>query len=148
MRAERRAAPMPARNPLGRGANIRTVWRYGWPSIWTVAGLALGTLALAVGARARLVQGAVEFSGGGFARLLQALPGCRRFGAITIGHVVLGRDTPTLDALRAHEQVHVRQYEAWGPLFVPAYLGASAWCWLGGRDPYLDNPFEKAAHRA
>jgi hypothetical protein len=51
-----------------------------------------------------------------------------------------------LDYSRRHELVHVAQYERWGPLFVPAYLACSAWMWLIGRDPYLDNPFEEEAY--
>jgi hypothetical protein len=43
--------------------------------------------------------------------------------------------------------VHVRQYERWGPLFVPAYLVSSLVLWLRGRDPYWDNPFEVEARR-
>jgi hypothetical protein len=46
---------------------------------------------------------------------------------------------------RRHERVHVRQYERWGPLFIPLYLGASAWALVNGRDPYCDNPFEREA---
>ena len=40
-----------------------------------------------------------------------------------------------------------RQFERWGPLMGPAYLGASAWMWLSGRDAYRDNPFEVQAYR-
>jgi hypothetical protein len=39
----------------------------------------------------------------------------------------------------------VKQYERWGPFFIPAYLGSSAWMWLRGRDAYRDNPFEAEA---
>ena len=65
---------------------------------------------------------------------------------MTLGHVVLGRDLMALNFSRAHERIHVRQCERWGPLFLPAYLLASAWLWLRGRDPYLDNPFEREAY--
>jgi hypothetical protein len=51
-----------------------------------------------------------------------------------------------LDHCRTHELVHVRQYERWGPLFVPAYLASSAIIWLRGGDPYRDNPFEREAY--
>lgn len=72
----------------------------------------------------------------------------RRFGwryrAITFGHVVLAVDRLDGPILR-HELEHVRQYETWGPLFVPAYIAASAWAWLRGRRPYRDNRFEAAA---
>jgi hypothetical protein len=65
--------------------------------------------------------------------------------ALTLGHVVIGRDAAALDDTRAHERVHVRQYERWGPLFVPVYFVASGWvAWRGGH-PYLDNPFEREA---
>lgn len=64
-----------------------------------------------------------------------------RYTAITFGHVVLA--TQALDeATMAHERVHVRQYERWGPLFFPAYLVASLVALLQHRDAYLDNPFE------
>jgi hypothetical protein len=49
-------------------------------------------------------------------------------------------------AVRAHEQVHVRQYERWGPLFVPAYLLSSLVELLRGRRPYRDNWFEREAY--
>ena len=66
--------------------------------------------------------------------------------AMTLGHVVLGRDRQLLDATRAHERVHVRQCERWGPLFIPAYLIASALVLLRGGRPYEDNPFEREAY--
>jgi hypothetical protein len=50
--------------------------------------------------------------------------------------------------LRAHEQVHVRQYERWGPFFVPAYLASSLWQGLCGRHLYRDNHFERPAFAA
>ena len=47
--------------------------------------------------------------------------------------------------LRDHEMVHVRQFERWGPLMGPAYLGCSLALWLLRRRPYRDNPFEREA---
>jgi len=41
--------------------------------------------------------------------------------------------------------VHVRQFERWGPLMGPAYLGCSLVLWLMRRRPYRDNPFERQA---
>jgi hypothetical protein len=64
----------------------------------------------------------------------------------TFGHVVLGRSARHLDACRAHELVHVRQYERWGPLLVPMYLLCWLGLWLGGKHPYYDNPFERQAY--
>ncbi|MBY0513174.1 MAG: hypothetical protein K2P78_04590 [Gemmataceae bacterium] len=65
--------------------------------------------------------------------------------AMTLGHVILGRDVECLDDCRDHEQVHVRQAEAWGALFLPAYLAASVWAASRGRHYYLDNWFERDA---
>jgi hypothetical protein len=64
---------------------------------------------------------------------------------MTLGHVILGRDVACLDHSRRHEQVHVRQYERWGPLFLPLYLAASLVACCRGLDPYVDNPFEREA---
>lgn len=66
---------------------------------------------------------------------------------MTLGHTVLGQTEAGLDLVRDHEQVHVRQYERWGPLFIPAYLLSSAWLWWTGKDPYRANPFEVEAYR-
>ena len=65
---------------------------------------------------------------------------------MTMGHVVFGQTDAALDITRRHEHVHVRQYERWGPLFVPAYLAASALLYLRGRDGYRENPFEIEAY--
>jgi hypothetical protein len=65
--------------------------------------------------------------------------------AITFGHVVLGRDGDALEWSRAHERVHVTQYERWGPFFLPAYAAASLWALARGGDFYRDNCFERAA---
>ncbi|MEA2475841.1 MAG: hypothetical protein QOC87_40 [Actinomycetota bacterium] len=66
------------------------------------------------------------------------------YSAITFGHVVLAvghLDEPT----SSHERAHVRQYEAWGPFFLPAYVLASLATVVRGRHAYRDNPFEVAA---
>ena len=67
---------------------------------------------------------------------------------MTLGHVVIARDARALELTRAHERVHVRQYESWGPLFVPAYLLAGVFAVLGGGHRYFDNLFEREARRA
>ena len=43
------------------------------------------------------------------------------------------------------ERVHVRQYERWGPFFLPAYFACSLAALARGRDAYRANPFEKEA---
>ena len=64
---------------------------------------------------------------------------------MTLGHVVLGRNARALEVTRAHERVHVRQYESWGPFFLPAYFLAGAYALAMGRHPYFDNRFERGS---
>ncbi|WP_164104123.1 hypothetical protein [Candidatus Laterigemmans baculatus] len=116
---------------------------YIWASPYTVAGLALG---LACGGRWRLVRGVVEIHGPGVRWVLEHLPVSA--AAMTIGHTVLGRDPGALDRTRAHERVHVRQFERWGLLMGPAYVAASAYAYARGRHFYRDNPFEVEAYAA
>jgi hypothetical protein len=119
-----------------------------WAFPTTCIGLLVGMVALITGGRWRVVDGVIEFSGGALAWLLfRCVPIQGGASAITLGHVVLGRDLQALDRTREHERIHVRQAERWGPLFVPAYLLAAMWQWLRGRDGYSDNPFERAARR-
>jgi hypothetical protein len=97
--------------------------------------------------RASVLDGVLEVHGGLVDVLLRRatlLPGGA--SAMTLGHVVLGRDAWLLDCTRAHERVHVRQAERWGPLFLPAYLLASAAIAVRGGNAYLDNPFEREAY--
>lgn len=112
-----------------------------WTSPNTLLGLIAGVLVLSLGGRVQRVRGTLEFHGGLLVRAQN------RFSAITLGHVILGTDRNTLTRVREHELVHVRQYERWGPLFLPAYLASSAWQLARGRDAYLDNRFEREARR-
>lgn len=118
--------------------------KYLWAAPATVLGLAALVTAWPLRARVSVRGGAIEASGGA---LLARL---RWFGidALTLGHVILARNAAVLARWRAHEQVHVRQYERFGPLFIPLYLASSAGLWLCGRHAYRDNPFERAAFRA
>ncbi len=115
-----------------------------WASPWTGLGLSLGLLGLATGGHARRRGPIIEFYGGAVTWLLERCMG--KPGAMTLGHTVLGRSTVMLDFARPHEMVHVRQYERWGPLFVPAYLLCSLVLWLRRKDAYRDNPFEREAY--
>ena len=117
-----------------------------WASPWTAAGLAAGAIGLASGGRVQRRGAAIEFYGGAVPWLISHWPGGPMTIAMTLGHVVLGRDAACLDVTRAHELVHIRQYERWGPLFIPAYLLCSALIWLRGGDAYRDNPFEREAY--
>ena len=121
--------------------------RYAWPFFpGTLIGLLCVPLALFGGGRCRVVRGCVEVQGGGVTWLLRyGLPriGLGGAAAMTLGHVILGQNEHCLDHSRDHEHVHVRQYERWGPAFLPAYLAASVWIWLRGGNGYFDNPLER-----
>ncbi len=120
---------------------------YLWALPGSIVGVFLMPLALVSGGGVQFVDGVVEAYGGWLSKLLQ-----RPFwisgpiAAITFGHVVLGCDLKTLKRTRKHERVHVRQYERWGPFFIPAYVLASAWIRYRGGNAYLDNPFEVEAY--
>ena len=100
-------------------------WLYLWPLPWTAVGLLLTAAALGMGARARVQAGVLEVSGGWLGRQAARGVGPYKVQALTLGHVVLGCNAEVLMQLRGHERVHVRQYERWGLLFVPAYLADS-----------------------
>jgi hypothetical protein len=119
--------------------------RYVWAGPTTILGLVLASLALR-GGRVALVDGVVEAHGPILAWALSRLvPLGGGAHAITLGHVVLARNARLLELTRAHERVHVAQYERWGVLFVPAYLAAGAWAFIRGGHPYFDNRFEREA---
>jgi len=118
---------------------VRRALVYAWAFPGTVLGLLFAVPALLGKGRVRAVGGVLEVSGGAAALFLSRfvpLPGGA--SAMTLGHVVLGRDDAALERTRAHERVHVAQYEKWGPLFIPVYLAAS----IRG---YGANPFEREA---
>ena len=117
--------------------------------LWAAPNTALGALlvpcALA-GGGLRVVDGVLEIHGPAIAWILRRcvpIPGGA--AAITFGHIVAGCDPEALDLTRCHERVHVRQCEWWGPLFIPAYLGASLLAWLRGTGAYDGNYFERQA---
>lgn len=116
---------------------------YLWVSPYTLTGLAIGFL---LGGRFARVDGVVEIHGPLIARTLERFP--VPASAVTFGHVVFGRTAQALTTTRRHERVHVRQYERWGPIFVPVYLAASALLYLAKRDGYRENPFEREAYGA
>ena len=116
-----------------------------WASPCTLAGLIAGTVALALGARVGLSDGALVFHRVPFG------PG----GALTLGNVILhtGHSLDEIaltyacraqggdDCVRLgdHERAHVYQYLVLGPLFLPLYFG------FGGIS--AGNPFEQSADR-
>ena len=109
--------------------------------VWAAPGSVVGLLLSPLFRRRRIRHGVLLCEGADW-------PG--RLGwpyrAITFGHVVLSVDTLDDPTLR-HELVHVRQFERWGPLFIPLYLAASAWALARGKHHYRDNRFELQAKR-
>lgn len=125
--------------------DVARLVRYLWALPATTVGLLVAGLVLPMGATIRVVDGVVEVAGGRLPRLAARLPSSCRFVAITFGHVIIGADHGILCDIRSHERVHVRQYERWGVVFFPLYLGSSLVQLMLGRHPYLDNRFERAA---
>jgi hypothetical protein len=119
--------------------------------LWTLPNSLLGMLIavpnLLLGGRIRIVSGVLEVHGP-LVRLLlrRAVPLAGGATALTIGHVVLGVSEAALEVTRAHERIHVAQYERWGPLFIPAYFLCSFLAAARGGRPYRDNRFEREAY--
>ena len=125
---------------------IRNVMVYLWALPTTCAGLLFLPFVRLSGGGYQVVDGVLELYGGiveGFLRRGTLLEGGA--SAMTLGHVVLGRDREASPG-RAIERVHVRQCERWGPLFLPAYAAGSLLAMLRGRRAYRDNPFEVEAY--
>ncbi|MGQ0633923.1 MAG: hypothetical protein ACT4QC_04895 [Planctomycetaceae bacterium] len=121
--------------------------RYAWAAPASLLGFVAAAAALSTGGRVQVVRGVLEVHGGVVSWYLRGrLPFVGCCAAMTLGHVILGRDENCLICSRDHEHVHVRQYERWGPFMIPAYFAAGFWQWWQGRHPYLDNPFEREAY--
>jgi uncharacterized protein (DUF2062 family) len=120
--------------------------------IWAAPTTAIGLLVVLIScwrARVRVVDGVLEAHGPVLAWLLTHLTLVRGgVAAMTLGHVVVARDRQSLELTRAHERVHVRQCEAWGPLFLPAYFAASLIALARGRHFYFGNRFETEAFQS
>jgi len=126
--------------------HIWQLWLYVWAAPGTCVGLTAALVALQRGARFQVVDGVLEVACPHVIRWISRFTAVGApISAITLGHVVVAESLEALDATRRHERIHVRQYERWGPLFIPAYFVASGWAWSRGRHPYLDNPFEVEA---
>ncbi len=127
------------------GQTLLVVLALLWASPWTLFGLSIGLLTLVLGGRVQRTGRVIEFWGAGPAFFLKTFPLIQGASAVTFGHTVLARDEICLRWAREHELVHVRQYERWGPMFVPAYLLCWGVLWFKGKHPYFDNPFEREA---
>jgi hypothetical protein len=117
-----------------------------WAAPWSVWGLAIGGLGLLTGAKVRRTGRILEFWGGVLPLFLKYFPFVAGSPVATFGHVVVGRSTRHLDACRPHQLIHVQQYERWGALFVPVYVGWWVVLLCCGKRPYYDNPFEREAY--
>lgn len=118
---------------------------YVWAAPVSLAALPAALLGAATGGRLRIRGGVLEACGGALRPILsRAVPGFA-ISAITLGHVVLGTGADALEETRAHERVHVRQYERWGAFFLPLYLLASLVALARGRSVYAGNAFERQA---
>jgi hypothetical protein len=108
--------------------------------LWTLPNTLLGVVAGAFTfQRPRVVEGALVFDRR--ARGLTAV--MREFDrtAMTVGYVIVSSE-PVEGTLLRHEQHHIRQYERWGPFFIPLYLVLSI------AYGYRRHPMELAAMRA
>ena len=122
--------PSVPRTPLGRGLS------HLWAAPSTLGGLLVGAIS---GTVPTVRDGVLLFS---HVRGLPAFA-LRRggFAATTLGHVVIARTDPS-PVLMAHELVHTRQAERFGPFTGPLY-----W-YLLARYGYARHPMERAARRA
>lgn len=124
---------------------IEKTAKYLWASPNTMLGLCFVPLTLASGGGIRFERGVLEIYGG-FTRIFLTRFLFVSAAAMTLGHVILGRDRKCLDRSRDHEHVHVRQYERWGPFMLPAYFISSYRAWRRGEHFYLGNQFEEEAY--
>ena len=122
--------------------------RYLWAGPVSALGALLAVTARLSGGGLAVRRGVLEAAGGWLEPALERVYPPMPIAAITLGHVVLARSAAELERTRAHERVHVRQYERWGVLFPLLYLGASLAARLAGGDAYRDNRFEREAFRA
>ncbi|MCR9201750.1 MAG: hypothetical protein NXI04_24150 [Planctomycetaceae bacterium] len=127
---------------------VRQLLAFLWALPYTLVGVSIGVMGLCTRGHVRRRGRVLEFYGGGTKWFVNRLPDGQFVLALTLGHTIIGQTEASLDVARKHELVHVRQYEVWGPLMGPAYLLASVWMWVAGRDPYTDNPFERQAYEA
>lgn len=109
---------------------------FAWTLPNTLLGLALGLLTFQA---PRLHGGAILFdrSPRGVSHGLRLL----RRTAMTVGFVIMATK-PVEGRLLVHERHHIRQYMAWGPLFIPVYFA------IGVRYGYRRHPWEVAARKA
>jgi hypothetical protein len=108
--------------------------------VWTLPNTLLGlVVGLLTFQRPRLADGALIFDR--TPRGVTALMPKADRAAMTLGFVIVSA-RPVTGTLLAHERHHIRQYCAWGPLFIPVYLV------LAIPYGYRRHPMELRAQRA
>jgi len=127
--------------------SLLRVFSYAWAAPASALGLLVALVAVGSGAKVTIVDGVVEVAGTRLARWLTRSAQLARFNAITLGHVVIGVSPAVLAHCRAHERVHVRQYERFGVFLFPLYAASSGLQWMRGRSPYWENHFERQARQ-
>lgn len=143
-KAERRTLP---RQAIHR---IAVVLGIVWASPLSMIGLLFGIPIMLLRGRAYLIHDDTPalLIRGPFADFLLARHPFGAMCAMAIGHIVIGEKQGLTRQILTHELAHVRQAARWGILFPFAYLAASAWAILRGRDAYWHNTFEIAARNA
>ena len=120
---------------------------YLWVSPCTLLGLCVLAIPKHGDRQVKFHRGTIGIFGPGIERILSMVPIEDGAAAMTIGHTILARDERAWLTTFRHEFVHVRQYQWFGPFFVPAYFLESLWQWFLGRHPYVDNRFEVQARK-
>ena len=126
---------------------IWTAWKILWPLPYTLFGLAFLLIPIRGDRQLVYYRGTLGVMGKAIERILRRVPIQGGAAAMTLGHTILAVDRQAFIGTWSHERVHVQQYERWGLLFGPLYLGASLMLKLRDKDPYWDNPFEEEARR-
>lgn len=116
------------------------IWRYAWAAPTSAVALPLLIANAATGGQTILWHGVIEIQGPLVRKVLSK--GLIEAAALTLGHVILCADDNSRTRFRAHELVHVRQAERWGPLFLPLYLLIMAWTWRRTGQGYWFHPWE------
>jgi hypothetical protein len=120
-----------------------------WALPLTLPGLLLAIPILICRGHLRFVRaGPAAIVSGPFADYLLAHHPFGAMCAMAIGHVIIAEQQGLTRQILTHELTHVRQAALWGALFPFAYMGASLWARLRGRDAYWHNVFEIAARKA
>jgi hypothetical protein len=136
---------------IGKGGKLFStsvsLLAYVWPMPCTILGLLIAAIPFTGTRHVFIYRGTIAIVGPGIGRLLARAPITGGAAAITFGHTILAQSREAFLLTFEHELVHVRQYQWWGPFFLPAYGINSLWHWSRGDDAYLDNDFERQARK-